>query len=143
MPPLFQSISNFRISLESLCRKEKYGYHSCNKDICDALSGLSFDDIWEMKFLLRELENIRLIKLRIKNSHQNLSSSDGFRLIICCNRKYQSVTFLNIYPKRGKLGRLDQSKEEYKQQLRTYLTAMRENTLILHDIKNNLEEIKQ
>ncbi len=49
--------------------------------------------------------------------------------------------FLNIYPKRGKLGQLDQSKEEFKQQLKTYLSAHQSNQLVEHDINNMLEII--
>ena len=137
----FHSISTFRDSLENLCRKEKNGYHSCKKDICDLLKGLSFNDIWELNFRVRDLDNIRVIKIRIQNSFQNLSSADGFRLIVCCNKKHQTVVFLNIYPKRGKLGQLDQSKEEFKRQLKTYLSAHQSNQLVEHNINNMLEII--
>lgn len=138
----FYSISTFRNSLESLYRKEKDGYRSCKKDICSLLKELSFNDIWEMNFRVRDLDNIRVIKIRVQNSFQNLSSADGFRLIICCNRKYQTVTFLNIYPKRGKLSQLDQSKEEFKRQLKTYLIAFQYKELVEHDINKDLEVIE-
>lgn len=142
MPASFHSISTFRTSVESLCRKEKDGYHSCKKDICNLLGKLSFDDIWEMNFRVKDLDNIRLIKIRVQNSLQNLSSADGFRLIVCCNKKYQTVAFLNIYPKRGKLGQLDQSKEEFKRQLKTYLSAFQNNQLVQHDINKELKVIE-
>jgi hypothetical protein len=138
----FYSISTFRNSIENICRREKYGYNSCIKDICDLLKPYSFDSIWEMNYRVRDLDNIRVIKIRIQNSLQNLSSSDGFRLIVCCNKKYQSVIFLNIYPKRGKLGQLDQSKEEFKQQLKNYLTSFQNNQLVQHNIDNELEIIE-
>jgi hypothetical protein len=95
-----------------------------------------------MNYRVRDLDNIRVIKIRIQNSLQNLSSSDGFRLVLCCNKKYQSVIFLNIYPKRGKLGQLDQSKEEFKQQLKNYLTSFQNNQLVQHNIDNELEIIE-
>ena len=138
----FYSISTFRNSIDNICRREKYGYQSCKKDISDLLKGHSFDNIWEMNYRVRDLDNIRVIKIRIQNSLQNLSSSDGFRLVVCCNKKYQSVTFLNIYPKRGKLGQLDQSKEEFKQQLKNYLSSFQNSQLILHDIDMELKVIE-
>lgn len=139
----FHSISTFRDSLENLCRKEKNGYHSCKKDICDLLKNFSFDDIWELNYRVKDLDNIRIIKIRVQNSFQNLSSADGYRLIVCCNKKYQTVAFLNIYPKRGKFGQLDQSKEDFKRQLKTYLSAQQTKHLVDHDINNELEIIKK
>lgn len=141
MPVSFQSISTFRDSLENLCRKEKNGYHSCKKDICNLLNNQSFNNIWEMNFRVKDLDNIRVIKIRVQNSFQNLSSADGFRLIVCCNKKQQTVAFLNIYPKRGKLAQLDQSKEEFKRQLKTYLSALQNKQLVQHDINNELAVI--
>lgn len=143
MPVSFHSISTFRDSLERLCRREKDGYQSCKKDICDLLKEQSFDDIWEMNFRVRDLDNIRVIKIRVQNSSQNLSSADGFRLIVCCNKKLQTVVFLNIYPKRGKLGQLDQSKEEFKRQLKTFLSAQQNKELIEHDVNKELDVIKK
>jgi hypothetical protein len=138
----FNSISIFRDSLNNLCRKERYGYQSCKKDVCDLLKEYSFEDIRDMNFRLRDLDSIRLIKLRVQNSFQNLSKSDGFRLIICCNKKYETVTFLNIYPKRGKLAQIDQSKEEYKSQLRNYFSEFKNDELVQHNIYKNLDELK-
>ena len=89
MPPSFYSISIFRDSLESLCRKDKNGYTSCSEDICNHFRVVSFNDIWEMQTRLKDNGDFRVIKIRVQNSLQNLSSADGFRLIICCNRKNQ------------------------------------------------------
>lgn len=139
MPLTFYSISTFRNAIDTICRKEKYGYQSCKKDICDALKDYSFDEIWGLNYRVRDLDNIRIIKIRIQNSFQNLSSSDGFRLIVCCNKNHQTVVFLNVYPKRGKLGQLDQTKEEYKQQLKNYLLSSQNNQLVQHNIKKELE----
>ena len=141
MPPSFHSIYIFRESLNNLCKKEKYGYHSCKQDICDLLKDDSFEEIWNMNYKMRDLENIRIVKLRIQNSLQNLSKSDGFRVIICCNKKYQTINFLNIYPKRGKCAQLDQPREEFKRQLRVYLEEFKLKKLVTHDINNNLNEV--
>ncbi len=143
MPASFRSISTFRSSLEKICRKERDGYSSCKEDICKLFKDLSFDDIWEMNFRIRDLDNIRVIKIRVQNSTQNLSSADGFRLIVCCNKKEETVAFLNVYPKRGKFGQLDQSKEEFKRQLKTYLSALQNKELVEHDINKGLEIIEK
>jgi len=142
MPLSFCSISTFRESLQQLCKKEKAGYQGCKNDICSFFKDHPFDEIWEMKTLLKDMNNLRLIKLRLKNSSQNLSAADGYRLVICCNRKYQTIAFLNIFPKRGKLGRLDQTTEEYKNQLETYLSALKTHDLIFHDIRKELHTVQ-
>lgn len=137
----FYSILTFRNSINQLCRKERNGYHLCKSDICNLFKNLSFQDIWAKNYLIRDLDNIRIIKIRIPNSFQNLSSADGFRLIICCNIKYKTVNFLNIYPKRGKLSQMDQSSFEYKRQLREYSESLKLGKLIQHDISNELKTI--
>ncbi len=140
---MFYSILTFRNSIGNLKKKDRDGYLSCNKDVCDYLSQYTFDDIWEMNTRLREFGNIRLLKIRLQDSHQKLSKADGYRLIICCNKNYNSVTFLNIYPKRRKHGQLDQPKEEYKHQLNSYLASLKHKSLIQHNIKNELAEIEK
>lgn len=127
--------------MEQLCRKERDGYHSCKSDICNLFKDLSFEDICAKNYLIRDLNDIRIIKIRIPNSFQNLSSADGFRLIICCNNKYKTVNFLNIYPKRGKFAQMDQSPFEYKRQLKEYAELLKSGQLIEHDISNELKII--
>lgn len=134
----FFSISTFRNSLEKLCRKERDGYHLCKSDICNLFKDLTFQDIWAINYLIRDLNDIRIIKLRIPNSFQNLSSADGFRLIICCSRKYKTVNLLNIYPKRGKLAQMDQTPFEYKRQLKEYAELLKSSSLVEHDIVKEL-----
>ena len=134
----FYSIPTFNASVEQLCRKERNGYHLCKADICALFKNFTFQDIWAKKYLIRDLNDIRIIKIRIPNSFQNLSSSDGFRLIICCNNKLKTVNFLNIYPKRGKLAQMDQSPFEYKRQLREYAELLKLGKLIEHDIFKEL-----
>jgi mRNA-degrading endonuclease RelE of RelBE toxin-antitoxin system len=142
MSVTYNSINSFRKAISHICRKEKHGYTSCQKDICDRLLGLSFEDIWELPYLLRELGTARIIKLRLLNSQQKLSHADGFRLIICCNRNKSSVTFLGVYPKRGPLQKLDQLKQEYATQLKEYGDELSKSILICHDIEKHLAEIE-
>jgi hypothetical protein len=92
-----------------------------------------------MNYKLRELGDIRILKIRVQNSGQNLSSADGFRLILLCNRKNQTVTFLNVYPKRGKLALLNQSKEETIRQVNSYSEELKSGILVRHQISKSLE----
>ena len=126
----FCSTQTFRQSVERLCKRRSDNNHSCEKDISKHLKDWSFNDIFEMKMRLKDLGEIRVLKIRIPNSHQNLSSSNGWRLIVCCHKKYECIALLNIYPKRGKGSQLDQSPEETKNQLREYLANRTDNTLV-------------
>lgn len=94
-----------------------------------------------MNFLVREIGNLRIIKLRIQNSEQNLSKADGYRLIVLCNKKYDEVVLLKVYPKRGKHGKSDLSKSEYKQLLKLYGEEKKATALVPHNLENALEEI--
>lgn len=137
----FFAISFFKNALDSLCKKERWLYTSCKKDICEALKDLSFADIIQKGDKLREEGDVKVLKIRMKNSLQNLSSKDGFRLILLCNRKYNSVTLLNIYPKRGKMAKENQSPLETTMQLKIYIEEFNNQLLIKLDINDHLKVI--
>lgn len=143
MPFSVYSISIFRESLSRLTKKSSDGYYNCKPDICSFFNNKSFDDIWEMHYRVKDLGNIRIIKIRIQNSNQNTSKSAGYRIIICCNKNHGTVTLLNIYPKRGGYSRVDQEKDEYKDQLRCYAAEFGNGTLVSHNIADQLSEIKE
>jgi len=134
----FVSTTSFRESLNKLTKREDSGYKSCNKDICDELKEASFTDIFNRHFLIKQSGQIRLIKLRIQNSDQKLSSAAGYRLIIICNPKHNHVALLEIYPKKGKYSKPDLTKHEYKDIVNCYGDELKKNELITHDIKDSL-----
>ena len=134
----FVSTSAFRESLNKLTKREESGYKSCITDICNELKAASFDDIFNRHFLIRQTGVIRVIKLRIQNSDQNLSSAAGYRLIIICNPKHDHVALLEIYPKKGKYSKTDLTKHEYKDIVNCYGNELKRNELITHDIQNSL-----
>ena len=142
MPLTFFSTSTFRQSIITLCKKERNGYHKCQKDICDRFKDLSFEDIWMLTTKLKDLDNIKIIKVRVPNSHLNLSAADSFRVIIVCDKRDNSIAFLEIYPKRGKLSKLDISQEEIKRLLKQFIAEKKTGILIKHDINSELVEIK-
>ncbi|NCT76142.1 MAG: hypothetical protein GXC78_16520 [Chitinophagaceae bacterium] len=137
----FVSISNFRDSLAKLLRRADSGYKSCSQDLCNELKNASFDDIFNRHFLIKESGDLRVIKLRIQNSGQALSSAAGYRLIIVCNKKHNHVALLDVYPKRGKYSKMDLSKSEYKDILNAYGRELKSGRLATHDVGKNLEII--
>jgi len=135
------STSTFREAKDLLIKRPENGYGSCCKDICDALTDLTFDDIYNLHFLIRETGDIRIIKVRLKNSFQKIGSSSGYRLIILGNKKYNHIALLKIYPKRGKYGQSDLRDFEYKELLKTYSKELVEKRLVLHNLNNDLTPI--
>jgi hypothetical protein len=139
----FVSISTFRNSCSLITKRAENGYGSCKKDICNELKDLTFDNIASRHYLVKQIGHLRVIKLRIQNSDQNISSAAGYRLIIICNSKYDHIAFLEIYPKKGKYSKSDLTKTEYKNILNTYGNELKNGTLVPHNINKELEEIKK
>jgi hypothetical protein len=139
----FVSTSNFRESLYKLTKRADSGYKSCCKDLCDELKDASFDDIYNRHFLIKESGDLRVIKLRIQNSDQNLSSAAGYRLIIICNRKYDHIAFVDVYPKKGKYSKMDLTKVEYRNTVNNYGVELKSDQLVTHDINKELIVIEK
>jgi hypothetical protein len=79
------------------------------------------------------LENIRICKVRIPDTKQHLSAPNGYRLILCCNKNKNHVVLFNVYPKKGPLGRINQSADELVFQLKEYLTLLEIEMLVEMD----------
>lgn len=139
----FVSTSSFRESLSKLTKRTDSGYKSCCKDLCNELKNASFEDIFNRHFLIRELGDLRVIKLRIQNSHLKLSSAAGYRLIIICNRKYDNIAFIEVYPKKGKHSKMDLTKTEYRNAVNSYGHELKSDQLITHDINKELAIIEK
>jgi len=88
------------------------------------------------------ISSFREAKVRLQNSEQNLSSAQGFRLIILCNKKYHYVALLKLYPKRGKYSKSDLTKHEYKELLTIYSNELKAKSTKVHDINNELKEVE-
>ena len=137
----FVSTSNFRESLNKLTKRADSGYKSCCEDLCNELKNVTFDDIFSRHFLIKESGDVRVIKLRIQNSDQNLSSAAGYRLIIICNRKHDHVALVEVYPKKGKYSKMDLTKVEYKNTVNNYGIELKSDQLVTHDINKKLAVI--
>ncbi|MFW6100498.1 MAG: hypothetical protein ACOC90_03870, partial [Bacteroidota bacterium] len=62
----------------------------------------------------------RIIKARIPNSSKNLDKREGFRLIMILNKNNKTVTFLYIYPRKGKFFRSNITKKDLHKLLITF-----------------------
>lgn len=54
-----------------LTRKPKDGYGSVVKDICDALSSMDDSFLRETRDMIRQEQNFRIVKLRVKTLIRN------------------------------------------------------------------------
>jgi mRNA-degrading endonuclease RelE of RelBE toxin-antitoxin system len=126
---LLVSTLSFRETLGLLVKKESNGYSSCIQDILNEFKDKTFDDIFNKHFLIREIGNVRVIKLRIQNSELGLSSAAGYRLIIVCNTTHKHICLLAVYPKKGKYSKIDLSQSEYRELLNLYGEQLKKKTL--------------
>ncbi len=111
----FFSIKRFDFQINQLTKKRKDGYKDCLKDIAQFFLNKNFDEIFNNKITIEIIsETILLKKSRIKNSTQNLSARDGYRLIYLINKSTETVYLLYIYPKRGKYSQNDITNNELK-----------------------------
>jgi len=84
-----------------------------------------------------------VIKLRLPDKKQKLSKSDGYRLIYMVMKQVEVVVFLDIYPKRGPMQQLDIDDNELNRLLEEFVIEFKNNTVVFHDIENDLREILQ
>ncbi len=137
----FYTTSTFRQTLTSLTKKPKEGYKSVVKDICKALLSMEPNIIRDTNDRIQQFEDFRIVKLRLPNSGQHLSRSDGFRLIYYVSLISDDVTLLRIYPKRGSQGIIDIVDEEYDRLLLEMVMENNNKTLYQVDINKSLAEL--
>lgn len=95
----FYTSNSFRLSISKLTRKPKEGYESVVKDICEALQVMNDNILRDSNDRIRQEQNFRIVKLRVRNSQQNLPKNDGFRLIYWVSTKSDNLVLLSAYPK--------------------------------------------
>lgn len=139
----FYTSTSFRSSISKLTRKTKDGYESVVKDICDALGSMDDSFLRETNDRIRQEQNFRIVKLRVKNSHQNLPKNDAFRLIYWVSTKSDNLVLLSIYPKRGPLGINNLTNDEFKRLLEEMLREKCDSILQKVDVADNLKVIDE
>ena len=92
---------------------------------------------------IRQEQNFRIVKLRVKNSHQNLPKNDAFRLIYWVSTKSDNLVLLSIYPKRGPLGINNLTNDEFKRLLEEMLREKCDSILQKVDVADNLKVIDE
>ena len=137
----FYTSTSFRDSISKLNRKPKDGYESVVTDICEALKSMDDSNFRDTNDRIRQEKNFRIIKYRVKNSHQNLPKNDAFRLIYWVSTKTDNLVLLTVYPKRGPLGINNLTNNEFKRLLKEMLDEKENSILQKVDITNNLEVI--
>ena len=137
--PIFYSTQTFRDALNKLCSKPKEGYSSVAKDICNSFKDKTIDEIRMNRDMVLCEDKLTIIKLRVPNSGQRLSKKDGFRLIYLAHKEKEEVTFLYIYPKRGKYGLVTVKDDEILSLLEEYVNEKKSSSLEMHDIDNELD----
>lgn len=137
----FYTTSTFRQTLTSLTKKPKEGYVSVVKDICKTLLSMEPNIIRDTNDRVKQYKDFRIVKLRLPNSGQHLSRSDGFRLIYYVSLISDDVALLRIYPKQGPQGVVELVDEEYDRLLLEMVTENNNKTLHQVDIVNSLAEL--
>ena len=125
----YYSISAFREALNKLLKKPKDGYTSVVNDICNDFKEKTIDEIRNNRDMVFDDKTYRIVKLRLPNSLQKLSKSNGFRLIYYVNKKKDEVVFLYVYPKRGNLGLITISQERIISLLGDLIQESQDNKL--------------
>ena len=139
----FYSSSTFRQNLGSLTKKAREGYMSVVKDICNAVKDMSDDILRDTNDRVRQLQDFRIVKLRLPNSGQNLSKSNGFRLIYWVSLLTDDMVLLSVYPKRGPQSAVDLVDSEYARLLDEMTQESLAHALHQVDITNGLMELSQ
>jgi hypothetical protein len=137
----FYTSNSFRLSILKLTRKPKEGYESVVKDICEALQAMDDNILRDSNDRIRQEQNFRIVKLRVRNSQQNLPKNDGFRLIYWVSTKSDNLVLLSAYPKRGPQGIKNLTNQEFKRLLDEMIKEKEQSVLQRVDILNNLAVI--
>lgn len=131
----FYSISTFRDQLNDLKKKEKEGYVSVWKDICDELKDKTIEELRNTPSLITASQEIKIIKARVQNSHLRFSKSNGYRLIYLAKLDTAEIILLYVFPKRGKKGAGNITDAAYKDFFKTYIAEAKSESLAPCDIK--------
>jgi len=116
---------DYRKALKEISKKKYSGvYGTVTQEIKNFFKEYSsFESIWHKTFMLFENDIVRVNKIRLENEMQNSGKSGGYRIIVLCDRRTQTVGLLYIYPKVGPLGQLDIPKDKSKDLVRNYKKA--------------------
>ena len=140
---VFYTSTTFRESLAALTKKSKDGYMTVIKDICDALTEMPDNILRDTNDRVYQFPEYRVVKLRVANSGQKWSKSNGFRLIYWVSLLHDCVVLMCVYPKRGSLAAVDLVNAEYTRLQMEVFNESKANMLHQVDVYNGLAELNQ
>lgn len=138
----FLSITSFRNQLNRMQSFKRGVYSGLSEEICDAFKGLSMNQIRQNRDMILMADDEVVIKLRLPDRKMHLSKSNGYRLIYLAMKNEDVVAFLDVYPKRGPLQKLDEDDREILRLTSEFLNEMMQGTIVEHDMANSLAIIK-
>ena len=139
----FYTTTSFRESLAGLTKRNKDGYLTVVKDICDALVNMPDNILRDTNDRVYQYPEYRVVKLRVMNSGQKLSKPNGFRLIYWVSLVHDCVVLMRIYPKRGSQAIVDLLNTEYTRLQMELFDESKANVLHQVDVTNDLVELSQ
>lgn len=123
--------------------KVKRGVYSAVPDaICSSFRGQTIEQIRVNRDMILMSNDAVVIKLRMPDTKQHLSKSDGYRLIYMALKQVPLVVMLDVYPKRGPMQQLDIDDKEVNHLINEFITEEVANTLVFHDVNDHLKEIE-
>lgn len=138
----FLSITSFRNQLDEMLSFKRGVYSGLSEEICDAFKGVSMNQIRQNRDMILMADDEVVIKLRLPDRKMRLSKSNGYRLIYLAMKHEDIVAFLDVYPKRGPLQKLDEDDREILRLISEFLNEMMQGTIVEHDIANSFAIIK-
>ncbi len=129
--------SEFQQQIKKLTKKPKLGYNSCIKDIYEFIAGQTPDSLFAHPIKWYERNNWRIVKTYLKNSGQNLSAKNGFRLIYAYNLHEKALVLLFLFPKRGSLSAQNLTDKEKQNLIISFFNQLENENLILAELEKN------
>lgn len=139
----FVSITSFRKRLAALLKVKRGVYASAPSEICQAFRDASIEQIRQNRDMILMNNDAVVIKLRIPDRKQKLSKAEDYRLIYLVMKQVPLVVLTDIYPKRGPSQQLDIEDDEINRLVTEFISELNESKLIMHDITDNLKEIRR
>ncbi len=90
----------------------------------------TIEKVWDKNYMLFErMDTIRINKVRLENELQNSGKSGGFRIIIICDKRDNSIGLLWVYPKTGPYGSESTNLDLTKKLVKNYAKIKKEGLL--------------
>ena len=117
----FQTISSFRARLQALIDIRKGVYSSVPAEIKREFESADIETIRHNRDMILIQNDLVIVKYRLGDKRMKLSKANGYRLIYMVSTLHERVVFLDIYPKRGPLQRLDIDDRQLMRLIEEYL----------------------